>query len=115
MPWTRKENTFCVPNYLETKSFQTEPAKFCRKFNYNNYSQKSQIYRWAQKCQAIRSVKNLNNKAENPRSGRKLTAKCLDNVDAVGDSVGIFTKTFPRTSSFTCSVGESQSISALVI
>ena len=32
-------------------------------------------------------VNNLN-KAENPRSGRKLAARCPDNVDVVRDSVG---------------------------
>ena len=31
---------------------------------------------------------NLNKKAENPRSGRKLTAICPDNVDAVRVSIG---------------------------
>ena len=38
--------------------------------------------------QATGSVNNLNKKAENPRSGRKLTARCPDNVDAVRDFFG---------------------------
>ena len=81
MPWTKKEKIFCI-TYLETKLFKTVQAKFHRKFNFNNYSQKSQIYCWVHKFQATVSVKN---KAENHRSGRKLTARCPDNVDAVRD------------------------------
>ena len=33
-------------------------------------------------------MNNLNKKAEHPRSGKKLTARYPDNVDAVKDSVG---------------------------
>ena len=35
----------CVTTYLETKSFKTVQAKFRRKFNFNTYPQKCQIYR----------------------------------------------------------------------
>ena len=83
-----EEKIFCVTTYFETKSFKTEQAKFCRKFNFNNYPQKSQIYHWVHKFQAAGSVNNLNKKAENPRSGRKATARYPDNVDGVRDSVG---------------------------
>ena len=86
MLWTREEKVFCISTYLETKSFKSMKAKFCRKFNFNNYPQKSQIYCWAPKFQTTGSVNNLNKKTENSRSGRKLTARCHDNVDAVTDS-----------------------------
>ena len=86
MPWIREENILRL--YLETKSFKTEQAKFRRKSNFNNYPQKSQIYLWVYKYQATGSENNLKKKAENPRSGRKLTARCPGNVDAVRDSVG---------------------------
>ena len=69
-------------------------GKFCRKFNFNNYTQKSQIYHWEHKFQAMGLVNNLNKKAENPISGRKLIATSLDNVDAVRDSVGRSPKKF---------------------
>ena len=88
MPWTKEEKIFCVTIYLATKSFKTVQAKFRRKFNFNNYPQKSQIYRWAHKFQATGSLNNLNKKGETPRSGRKLTARSPDHVDAVRDSVG---------------------------
>ena len=87
MPWTREEKIFCVITYFETSSFKTVQAKFRKKFNFN-HPQKSQIYRWVHKFQTTGTVNNLNIKAENPTSGRKLTARCPDNVDAVRDSVG---------------------------
>jgi len=88
MPWTKEEKIFCVTTYLETKSFKTVQAKFRRKLNFNNYPQKNQIYRWTHKFQAIGSVNNLNKNAETLSSGRKLTARSPDNVNAVRDSVG---------------------------
>ena len=70
------------------KIIQNCAYKFRRQFNFSNYPQKSQIYRWVHKFQATASVNNLNKMVENPRSDWKLTAKCPDNVDAVRDSVG---------------------------
>ena len=92
MPWTKEEKIFCVTTDLETKSFKTVQAKYRRKFNFNNYPQKSQIYRWTHKFQATGSVHNLNKKSATPRSGRKLTARCPDNVNAVRDSVAMCPK-----------------------
>ena len=43
---------------------------------------------WPGSIYYIGSVNNPNKKAENPRYGSKLTARCSDNVDAVRDSVG---------------------------
>ena len=71
-------------------------AKFRRKFNLKKLFQESQIYRWVLKFQITGSVNNLNKKAENPRSGRKLTVRCPENEDAVGDSVGRNQKKVPR-------------------
>ena len=88
MPWTREEKYLCLTTYLVTKSFKTVQVKFRTKFNCNNHPQKSQIYRWTHKFQVTGSLNNLNKKAENPRSGRKFTTKCPENVDAVRDSVG---------------------------
>ena len=87
MPCTKEEKIFCVTTHLEIKSFKTVQVKFCRKFNLNNYPQKSQIYHWVHKFQATGLINNLDKKAENPRSSRKLTVKCPDNVEAVRDSV----------------------------
>ena len=85
---TREEKIFCITTYLETKSFKTVWGKFHRKFNFNNYPQKNQIYHYVHKFQVTKSVNNLNKKSENLRSGRKLMSRRPDNVDAVRDSVG---------------------------
>ena len=87
IPWTREKKISCVTTYLKTKSLKTVQAKFHRKFNFNNYPQKSQIYHWIHKFQATVSVNNLKKKAENSISDRKLMAKCPDNMDVVRDSV----------------------------
>ena len=63
-----------------------------------------QIYRWTHKFQATGSVNNLNKKSATPRSGRKLTARCPDNVDAVRDSVA----RSPKKLSFASSVPAAQ-------
>ena len=57
----KKNIIFCVT----TKSLKTVQGNFCRKFNFNNYPQKSQIYRWVHKFQATGSLNNLNKKSEN--------------------------------------------------
>ena len=67
-------------------------AKFRWKFNFNNYSQKSQIYRWVHKFQTIESVNIHNNKTENLSNGG--TARYSDNVDTLRDSVGRSLKKF---------------------
>ena len=59
-----------------------------------------QIYHWAHKFHATGSVNNLNKKSATPRSGRKLTARCPDNVNAVRDSVA----RSPKKLSFALSV-----------
>lgn len=78
----------CVTAYLETKSFKSVQAKFRREFNFNNYPHKFQITRWVNKFKATGSLNKLSKKAEQSTSGRKLTARCPENVDAVRDSVG---------------------------
>ena len=59
MPWTREKKIFCVTTNLETKLFKTVLAKYLKKFNFNNYPEKSQIYHWVHKFQATGSVNNL--------------------------------------------------------
>ena len=87
MPWIREEKYF--PSLL---IWRQNHSKLCKQ-NFagsltSTIIQKSQIYRWVYKIQTTRLVNNLNKIAENPKSGRKLTARCPDNVDAVKDSVG---------------------------
>ena len=85
---TESVKMMMMMTYLVTKSFKIVQSKFLRMFNINNYPQNSQIYCWVHKIRTTGSVNNHYKKAENPRSGRKLIARCPDNVDKVKDSVG---------------------------
>ena len=90
MPWTREENLFRDTSYLKAKSIKTVLTKSRMIFHFYNYHQKSQFYRSVHKFQATGSVKKKKKKIkkeENPRSGRKLTARCLDNVHVLKESV----------------------------
>ena len=91
--WEKTEKIFCV-TIIWRQNHSKLQAKFRRKFNFNNYPQKSQMYRWVHKFQATGSVSNLIMKVENPCSGRKLIPKCPDNVDVMRDSVGRSVKRF---------------------
>lgn len=96
MPSTMKEKNI-VTTCLETKSFKTVSAKFCRKFNLNNYPQKSQLSLGTE-ISSHRVSKQPQQDAKNSRSGRKLTARCLKNVDALRDSVRSLKKSIQRHS-----------------
>ena len=87
----KRGKILCI-TYLETKSFKTVQVKFPKNFNLNNYPQISQIYDWVHKFQAPELVNNLNKNAKNPRSAKKLTARCPDNVDAARNSLGMSPK-----------------------
>ena len=114
MPWTREEKIFCISNYLETKSFKSGQANLCWKFNFNNYSQKSHIYCWVHKFQVKGSVNIINWKLRNPRSARKLTARCPENVDAVRGFVGRSQKKSPSESESRSSMNPHQQMDFLV-
>ena len=91
MPWTTEQKTFCVETYFETKSFKSVQARFRRirwKFNFNHYPAKSLIYRWVNKFRIKGTVLKLSSKAEGVRTGRHLSARVAENVDAVRDSFG---------------------------
>ena len=40
MSWTSEQRTFCVIEYLQTKSFKSVQAKYRRKFDFNKIPQK---------------------------------------------------------------------------
>ena len=65
----KRGKIFCVTSYLKTISFKTVQAKFCRKFNFNNYPKKSKIYRWVHIFQATRTVTTSTRKQKIPDLG----------------------------------------------
>ena len=88
MAWKLEEKIFCVTTYIETKSYKTVQTRFRRKFNFNTYPGKSQIFLWHRNFQIYGTVNKRSKKLENPSSGRKLSARSADNVEASRVSVG---------------------------
>ena len=82
MAWKLEEKIFCVTTYIETKSYKTVQTRFRRKFNFNTYPGKSQIFLWYRNFQIYGTVNKRSKKSENPSSGRKLSARSADNVEA---------------------------------
>ena len=88
MAWKLEKKIFCVTTYIETKSYKTVQTCFRRKFNFNTYPGKSQIFLWHRNFQIYGTVNKRSKKLENPSSGRKLSARSADNVEASRVSVG---------------------------
>ncbi len=60
MPWTRQENIL-RHNLFGDKIIQNYASKISQKYNFNNYPQKNQIYRWVHKFQTTGSVNKMKN------------------------------------------------------
>ena len=88
MVWSIEERTFCVTLYLEAKSLKTVQVRYCRSFNFNNFSHKFQITHWVKTFKDTGTLITSTKKGKKSTSGRKLTARSPENVDAVRDSVG---------------------------
>ena len=88
MAWSIEEKTFCVTLHLETKSLKTVQARYRRRFNFNNFPHKFQITRWVKRFKDTGTLIKSTKKGQKSTSGRKLTARSLENVDTVRDSVG---------------------------
>ena len=99
MAWSLQEKTFCVTLYLETKSLKTVQARYRRRFNFSNFPHKFQITLWVKKFKDTRTLIKSTKKGQKSTSGRNLTARSPENVDAVRHSVGRSPKTsLPRCS-----------------
>ena len=68
-------------DFIETKYLKAVQTRFRRKFNFNIYPEKSQIFLWYCNLQTYGTVNKRCKKSENPSSGRKLSARLADNVD----------------------------------
>ena len=82
MAWKLEEKMFCVTTYIETKSFKAVQTRFRKKFNFNIYPEKSQIFLRYCNFQTYGIVNKRSKKSENPSSGRKLNARLAGNVEA---------------------------------
>ena len=88
MAWSIEEKTFCVILYLVMKSLKTVQVRYCRRFNFNNFPRKFHITRWVKKFKDTGTLIKSTKKGQKSTSGRKLTARSPENIDAVRDSVG---------------------------
>ena len=89
MAWSIQEKTFCVETYFETKSFCAVQRRFRLEFQCRHYPGKRLIHRWAQKFREHWTSLNLNAKGKRDTySGRPQSARSLENIDAIRDSVG---------------------------
>ena len=80
---------------METQINQNSATKILVEIFFNNCPQQIKIHRWVRKFHTTASVNKIR-KVVNPRSGRKLTARCPDNVYAVRYSVGRSPRKFFR-------------------
>jgi len=88
MAWKLEEKVFCVTTYIQTKSYKIVRTRFRRNFNFNTYPGKAQIFLWYRNFQSYGIVNKRRKKSEMPSSGRKLSARSADNVEASRVSVG---------------------------
>ena len=54
MPWSMEQKIFCVKAYYETKSFQIVQARFRRKFSFNKFPNRSQIFKLVKKFETLK-------------------------------------------------------------
>ena len=77
-PWLQclgQEMKNILRHLFGDKIIQNLQAKSCWEFNFNNFPQKTQIYRWIHKFQATGLIDNLNKKAENPQIWQLVNCK----------------------------------------
>ena len=74
--------------HLETISLKTVQARYYRRFNFNKCPPKFQITCWVKTFKDTGTLIKSTKKRQKSTSGRKLTARSPENVDAVKDSVG---------------------------
>ena len=73
MAW-KLEKKFSVATYIETKFHKAVQTRFGRKFNFNNYRRKSQIFLSYHHLQTNGTVNRRSKKSRNSTSERKFSA-----------------------------------------
>ena len=87
MPWSMEQKIFCVKTYYETKSFRIVQARFRRKFSFNQFPNRSQIFKLVKKFEAHGTCGDCRVAGSSP-SGPPITICTPDNVSGVQESVG---------------------------
>ena len=87
MPWSMEQKIFCVKTYYETKSFKIVQARFRRKFSFNQFPNRSQIFKLVKKFEAHGTCGDSRVAGLSP-SGLPITISTPNNVSRVQESVG---------------------------
>ena len=87
MAWSTEEKSFCVTLYLQTKIIKNCTARYRGMLDFNNFPYKFHITRWLKKFKDTGILMKSTLKGQPSTSGKKLTARSPENVDAVPDSV----------------------------
>ena len=87
MPRSMEQKVFCVKTYYETKSFRIVQARFRRKFSFNQFPNRSQIFKLVKKFKAHGTCGDRRVAGSSP-SGPPITIRTPDNVSRVQESVG---------------------------
>ena len=87
MPWLMEQKIFCVETYYETKSFQIVQARFRRKFSFNKFPNRSQIFKLVKKFETHGTCGDRKVTGSSP-SGPPITIRTPNNVTRVQESVG---------------------------
>ena len=87
MPWSMEQKIFCVKTYYEMKSFQIVQARFRRKFSFNKFPNRSQIFKLVKKFETHGTCGDRRVTGSSP-SGPPITIRTPDNVTRVQESVG---------------------------
>ena len=105
MPWSMEQEIFCVKTYYETKSFQIVQARFRRKFSFNKFPNRSQIFKLVKKFETHGTCGDRRVTGSSP-SGPPITIRTPDNVTRVQESVGRSpSKSLRRWTSGACTLG----------
>ena len=87
MPWSMEQKIFCVKTYYETTSFQIVQARFRRKFSFNKFPNRTQIFKLVKKFETHGTCGDRRVTGSSP-SGPPITIRTPDNVTRVQESVG---------------------------
>jgi hypothetical protein len=87
MPWLMEQKIFCVKTYYEAKSFKIVQARYNRKFNFNTFPIKSQIFKLFKNFKAYGTCEDRRATGYSP-CGSSITIRTPENVTRVQESVG---------------------------
>jgi len=99
-----EQKIFCLKTYYETKSFQIVQARFRRKFSFNKFPNRSQIFKLVKKFETHGTCEDRRVTGSSP-SGPPITIRTPDNVTRVQESVGRSPSKSRSPTSGACTLG----------